>query len=38
MVEIITEEKFSPFETMIDEKIRMLNGLIESYESRTDLK
>lgn len=38
MVEIIPEERFSPFEQMIDEEIRILNGLIKSYESRTDLK
>src|SRR5215210_4768782 len=38
MVEILPEEKFSPFEGMIDEEIRILNGLIKSYESRTDLK
>jgi hypothetical protein len=38
MVEIIQEEKFSPFESMIDEEIRILNGLIKSYESRIDLK
>ncbi len=38
MVEIITEEKFNPFENMIDEEIKILNGLIKSYESRTDLK
>lgn len=38
MVEIINEEQFSPFEYRIDEEIRILNGLIKSYESRTDLK
>ncbi len=38
MVEIITEEKFNPSENMIDEEIKILNGLIKSYESRTDLK
>ena len=38
MVEIINEEKFIFFENMIDEELRILNGLIKSYESRTDLK
>ena len=38
MVEIITKEPFHLFETIIDEEIRILNGLIKSYESRTDLK
>lgn len=38
MVEIIPEERFNPFESMIDEEIRILNGLIKSYEVRTDLK
>ena len=38
MVEIISEERFNTFENMIDEEIRILNGLIKSYESRTDLK
>ncbi len=38
MVEIISEEQFHPFEAMVDEEIRILNGLIKSYESRTDLK
>jgi len=38
MVEIINEEQFSPFEYRIDEEISILNGLIKSYESRTDLK
>jgi hypothetical protein len=38
MVEIISEEKFNPFETSVDEEIRILNGLIKSYECRTDLK
>src|SRR3954452_17342325 len=38
MVEIINEEQFIPFESKIDEGIRILNGLIKSYETRTDLK
>ena len=38
MVEIISEEKFHLFENMIDEEIRILNGLIKSFETRTDLK
>lgn len=38
MVEIIAEEKFILFEAMIDEELRILSGLIKSYESRTDLK
>ncbi|MDB5250233.1 MAG: hypothetical protein JWQ40_4627 [Segetibacter sp.] len=38
MVEILPEEKFNPFERMIDEEIRILNGLIKSYESRPELK
>ncbi|GEO09967.1 four helix bundle protein [Segetibacter aerophilus] len=38
MVEIIQEEKFRAFESIIDEEIRILNGLINSYEIRTELK
>lgn len=38
MVEIINEDRFNHFENRIDEEIRILNGLIKSYESRTDLK
>ena len=38
MVGIITEEKFTSFGILIDEEIRILNGLIKSFESRTDLK
>lgn len=38
MVDIIPEEKFKPFEDIIDEQLRILNGLIKSYELRTELK
>lgn len=38
MVEIISKEQFNLFESLIDEEIRILNGLIKSYELRTDLK
>ncbi|HSU50418.1 MAG TPA: four helix bundle protein [Segetibacter sp.] len=38
MVEIVSEEKFNQFENMIDEELRILNGLIKSYELRADLK
>ena len=38
MVEILSEAQFNPFENMIDEEIRILNGLIKSYQQRTDLK
>ena len=38
MVEIINEEQFNSFENKIDEEMRILNGLIKSYENRTDLK
>ena len=38
MVEIIPEIQFNSFEHMIDEELRILNGLIKSYETRTDLK
>ena len=38
MVEIISEARFNQFENMIDEEMRILNGLIKSYETRTDLK
>ena len=37
-VEIINEQQFNPFKNKIDEEIRILNGLIKSYEERTDLK
>lgn len=38
MVQIIPEGKFHPFEALIDEEIRIINGLIKAYESRIDLK
>jgi len=38
MVDIINEEQFICFENSIDEELRILNGLIKSYESRIDLK
>ena len=38
MVEILSEAQFNPFENMIDEEIRILNGLIKSYQQRTNLK
>jgi four helix bundle protein len=38
MVEIITEEDFFPFISRIDEELRIINGLINAYENRKDLK
>jgi four helix bundle protein len=38
MVEIITEEDFTPFISRIDEELRIINGLINAYEKRKDLK
>jgi four helix bundle protein len=38
MVEIITEEDFFPFISRIDEVLRIINGLINAYENRKDLK
>jgi len=37
MVEIISEMEFGPFVAMIDESVKVLNGLINYYE-RSDLK
>jgi four helix bundle protein len=38
MVEIITEQDFLPFTKRVDELIKIMNGLITSYENRTDLR
>lgn len=38
MVDIITEEAFSPFPDLIDELLKIINGLIRKLEQRTDLK
>ena len=38
MVEILKEESFNPFVGLIDENIKILNGLINSFENRKDLK
>jgi four helix bundle protein len=38
MVEIITEKDFFPFISRIDEALRIMNGLINAYENRKDLK
>ena len=37
MVEIITEEKFSPLSALIEECLKILNGLISYYE-KSNLK
>ena len=38
MVEIISEDKFTLFQGLIDEELRIMNGLIKAYETRSDLK
>ena len=38
MVEILKEKDFQPFSNLIDENIKILNGLINSLEKRKDLK
>ena len=38
MVEIMPENKFEPFVLLIDEDLKILNGLINSYEKRNDLR
>ena len=38
MVDIISEKDFAAFPPLIDELIKMINGLIKSLEQRTDLK
>lgn len=38
MVEFINEEEYRKVELMLVEEVRILNGLIRSYESRSDLK
>ena len=38
MVEILKEIDFEPFIILIDEDIKILNGLINSFENRKDLK
>lgn len=37
MVEIINEEKFAPFAALIEECLKILNGLISYYE-KSNLK
>src|SRR3954466_15307466 len=38
MVDIISEEKFAVFPPLIDELLKMMNGLIKSLEQRSDLR
>jgi four helix bundle protein len=38
MVDIITKEDSFPFISRIDEELRIINGLINAYENRKDLK
>ncbi len=38
MVEIVSEEKVIALIDLIDENIKILNGLIRSFEKRTDIK
>ncbi|MEP6465674.1 MAG: four helix bundle protein, partial [Parafilimonas sp.] len=38
MVEILKEKDFEPFLMLIDENLKILNGLINSLEKRKDLK
>ena len=38
MLEFLNEETYRTLELMIDEEVRIINGLIRSYENRTDLK
>ncbi|MBA4139018.1 MAG: four helix bundle protein [Segetibacter sp.] len=38
MLEYLVQEKFNQLSGLIDEEIRILNGLIKSYEARPDLK
>jgi four helix bundle protein len=38
MVGIVTEKQFLPFISLIDETLKILNGLIRSYGKRTDIK
>jgi four helix bundle protein len=38
MVDIISEEEFAVFPPLIDELLKMMNGLIKSLEQRSDLK
>lgn len=38
MVEIMSENKFESFINLIDENLKILNGLIKSYETNTALK
>lgn len=37
-IQLISDSVFKIIESMLDEEIRILNGLIKSYETRTDLK
>ena len=38
MLEFLNEETYRNLELMMDEEVRIINGLIRSYENRTDLK
>lgn len=38
MVDIISEEQFQPFVIIIDENVKIINGLIRSYEKKLELK
>ena len=38
MLELINEVTYRNLELMIDEEVRIINGMIRSYENRTDLK
>lgn len=38
MVEIVSEEKVLPIIELIDENLKILNGLIRSFEGRADIK
>ncbi len=38
MVEIVSEQKIEQLILLIDENLKILNGLIKAYEKRTDLK
>ncbi len=37
-VDIINENDFNPFTPLLDELLKVINGLIRSYENRADLK
>jgi four helix bundle protein len=37
-IHIIIEEKYRAIEILLDEELKILNGLIKSFETRTDIK